>query len=299
MNPHSLGVIVARFQVPELHAGHRHLLNYVLQRHAQVLVVLGESEATLTDRNPLDMATRVAMVTAAYPSVRVVGLLDARNDQTWSNHLDTLIDREFPGLTAVLYGARDSFIEFYHGRHTCHSVPTVACPSATEARRQIDRPLTSAAFRRGVIYAARQRYPTSFQVVDVAILSHDRQSVLLGQKGDDGDQWRFIGGFVNPTDPSLERAAKREVTEETSMIETDNYRYLGSARVEDFRYPTGSKDTIMTAFFVADYIFGAPIASDDLARLTWRSLDGLEESLVPEHQSLAAMLRTHLAGHNS
>ncbi len=295
MDSKNIGVIVARFQVPELHDGHRYLIDHVRERHARVLIVLGYSEAHLTTRNPLDVATRLMMVQAAYPDVRVASLPDMRCDQLWSKTLDHVINQEFPGCSAVLYGSRSSFLSQYHGRHQCQEIPPLPCPAATEVRETITAPLDSMEFRQGVIYAARQKYPTSYQTVDVAVLNGDRTKVLMAMKVDDNNRWRFIGGFVDPADASLEAAAKREVTEETSMIETDDYIYLGSSRVFDYRYPRGDVDAIMTALFAATYIFGAPTPKDDIVRLEWRPIDELENTLVPEHQALGAQLRAYLA----
>lgn len=299
MKLNTVGVIVARFQVPTLHAGHRYLIDVVRQQHEQTLIVLGDTEARQTERNPLDVATRRLMVQTAYPDVRIASIDDTSNDLHWSQALDEVIEREFPGNTAVLYGSRESCLSHYHGRYSTTEIPPKSCASGTEFRRRTDQPRSSADFRRGVIYAVQQHYPTSYQTVDVAVLSHDRTRVLVGKKNGDGDCWRFIGGFVDPNDASLEAAAKREVGEEASMIETDDYRYLGSWRVHDWRYPVGGRDAIMTAFFVAQYIFGAPRPADDIVALEWRKLDGLAESLVEEHRPLANALLSHLNHANS
>lgn len=45
MKAPSLGVVVVRVQVPELHEGHRYLLDAVTAIHDCVLVVVGETEA--------------------------------------------------------------------------------------------------------------------------------------------------------------------------------------------------------------------------------------------------------------
>lgn len=296
MNGDHVGVVVGRFQVPQLHAGHRYLLNHVCGQHRDVLVVLGWGPARLTRRNPLDVAARRAMIQTLYPSVCIVELADHRSDTEWSAALDAVIAYEFPRRSAVLYGSRQSFCASYSGRHTCIQIPTHIQQSATSLRNSVQQPLASSAFRKGMIYASHLRYPTSYQTVDIAVLD-ERGRVLVGKKKQDCGMHRFIGGFVAPTDESLERAAKREVMEETSMIETDLYRYLGSFRVQDWRYDDKDTDAIMTAFFVAQYIFGAARASDDLDEVLWLPLARLNDGLVPEHQPLADTLHADLQSH--
>ena len=46
-----VGIIVARFQVHELHDAHRDLINSVLDRHDRVIIFLGLSEVRNTKRN--------------------------------------------------------------------------------------------------------------------------------------------------------------------------------------------------------------------------------------------------------
>lgn len=93
----SVGVIVARFQVPSLTEGHRALIDYVLARHQEVLVVLGESRTLATPHDPLPYELRAAMVAGEYPTVRVHSIRDNRSDALWSEDLDRLIAREYPG----------------------------------------------------------------------------------------------------------------------------------------------------------------------------------------------------------
>lgn len=288
----SIGVIVARFQVHELHAGHRHLIESVQEKHAEVLIVLGSSPVLLSRRDPLDFETRKLMVQHAYPTVRVVEHLDHPSNDAWSKGLDARILESFPGRTAVLYGSRGSFITAYSGTFPTTEIEAIDSMCGTELREQIRHlPQESRDFRRGAIYAAYHRFPTAYAVVDVAIYRPETDEVLLGRKMSDGDKWRFIGGFVDPNDISLEQSARREVYEETG-VEAESFTYVGSTKVEDWRY-RGREDSVLSTLFIATYMFGKPMASDDIAEVKWYPRESLELVLVASHEPLGALLRKH------
>lgn len=290
----SVGVIVARFQIPSLHEGHRNLIAHVQKKHQEVLIVLGSSPLPLTDRDPLDYECRKQMVVSEFPGVIVANLEDNGSDEIWSKNLDEVIKLSFPNKKAILYGSRDCFIKYYSGQFSYSEFQQQADFNATEVRNSIT-PINSSDFRAGVIYASKMPFTTSYQVVDVAVLREHGDKVLLGQKHHDGNKFRFIGGFVDVSDASLEQAAKREVFEESSGLETDDYKYLGSARINDWRYRS-SRHKVMSSFFVAKYIFGHPKASDDLINLQWVPVSGLEEILIDAHKPLLVMLQKHLVG---
>ncbi|QQS22749.1 NUDIX domain-containing protein [bacterium] len=292
-----VAVVVGRFQVPYLHPGHKFILNYALAHHDRVLVVIGCSPLPLSRRNPLDFETRSMMISRYFPDVVIARIEDNRSDEIWSARLDEIIEGYFPSTNAVLYGSRDCFFEHYKGKHRTELVEAQSDRNgqeynATEMREAVGA-LGSPDFRVGMIYASKLPFPTSYQVVDTAIIRDSDQSVLLGHKIGDGEKFRFVGGFVDPTDPSLERAAKRETLEEVGSIETDCYKYLGSARIADWRY-RGGLDGVMSAFFVAKYIYGRPQASDDLNALAWVPLSELEGKVIDEHLPLVEMLKEYL-----
>ena len=244
----SVGVIVARFQVPELTAGHRHLIDFVRARHHRVLIVLGECRTRSTGTNPLSYELRAAMLASEYPEVRVASIRDNRSDVFWSEALDTLIGREFPGAVAVLYGSRDSFLPYYHGVFDKRKVGSCPSPTGTACRNISIASHFSADFRRGVIYASASKAPQVYQTVDVAVV--DRGRVLLAGKKEDDGKLRFIGGFVDAKDESREVAAARECAEETGAIGVHRMEYLGSRQIDDWRY-RGTGDVIQTAILRA------------------------------------------------
>lgn len=297
MKSHALGVAVVRLQVPELHAGHRYLLNSVLAIHNKVLVVIGETEARLTPEDPLTYEMRAAMLKGMYPNVHVVRLFDTPSDSAWSMALDALIEQHTMGLVdglcvtngAVLYGGRDSFLSHYIGRTRTFELPPADPVSGTDIRGAVT-PKDTADFRAGMIYASKHKYPVSYQCVDAAI--HFRGQILLGQKRSDNGKWRFIGGFVAPQDASLEAAVCREIREETG-VEPGNVTYLGSCQVNDYRYPKSGTDRIMSAFFLVEMVFGAAVASDDIDAVQWTDVSRLPDLLVPEHQPFVELLMKH------
>jgi bifunctional NMN adenylyltransferase/nudix hydrolase len=90
INPadHEVGVIIGRFQVNKLHDGHRNLINYVLDNHKKVIILLGVSRVQNTRKNPLDFASRKAMIQAEFPSVMILPIQDQRYNEKWSQQVD-------------------------------------------------------------------------------------------------------------------------------------------------------------------------------------------------------------------
>lgn len=133
------------------------------------------------------------------------------------------------------------------------------------------------------------KYPTSFQAVDVIILDKkaDFNNLLLGRKLSQ-EKWRFIGGFVDPKDNSLEEAAIRELGEEVKGIGSYGAaKYEGSFRVDDPRY-RDSVDKIMSAVFLVRISqFKELFGGDDIFEVKWYDLKHLYENykqiIVPEH----------------
>ena len=219
--------------------------------------------------------------------------MDDADDHEWSKELDRRIREVFPVGTVTLYGGRDSFIPYYSGQFACREVePSVyIAASGTLERRNASLEVRSSVdWRAGVVYAAYNRYPQAFPTVDVAVTRQaddgDLEVLLARKPGEKG--YRLIGGFVSPTDDSLEAAARREVAEE-AHVEVSGLEYIGSYRVDDWRYRS-EVDKIMTTVFLARYMFGAIQPDDDIQELKWFHLDRKFDTncLVASHKPLVA-----------
>lgn len=290
------GVIVARFQIDELHDAHKALIDYVRSRHKKVAIFIGISPVKVTRNNPLDYFTRKVMIEQAYPDVHVLPIKDAGSDEVWSKELDKKIKEVFEIETVTLYGSRDSFIPHYKGVFKTVELDSSSTISASEVRALVsDEIRKSPDFRAGVIYSAYNTYPKIYQTVDI-VITRPREVLLAKKKADKGNKYRFVGGFVDPRlDTSLEEAAGREVYEETGGLELTKPKYYGSTIIDDWRYRR-EIDKIMTAVFTCEYIHGKPKASDDIDELEWVPLEKLlqadrwTEVLVEEHLPIFKMV---------
>jgi bifunctional NMN adenylyltransferase/nudix hydrolase len=294
---HDVGVIIGRFQTPELTKGHRELIEHVIETHQKVLVLVGYTPGVfLSSNDPLDPATRVRMINHEYPQIVVRELPDQRSDSLWSQNVDFRIDCVFQIGTKVIYGSRDSFIPFYDGKYDTIELESSQSDRATEYRRKINNTIgNSKDFRHGIIYASNNRFPVVYHTVDVIPISND--SVLVGKKTGD-KEYRFIGGFIDVKDNSAEIAALRELKEETGVYgELSAIKYIGSCTIGDFRYRK-SQDSIMTSVFILKYEhrFGKPTANDDIESVKWVPVSDLKKDIIDCHLPIYELLKGHLNG---
>lgn len=297
----SYGVLVGRFQVTDLHDGHMELFRQVRNRHkgnGGVIVFVGCAPAGITQDNPLDFATRKAMIQAKFPDFTVLPLKDTRSDETWSDNLDEKIDEAIGSCLAevTLYGGRDSFVPHYSGRHTpvelTLPVEIVAIKGTDNRKEFSNNVIESPEFRAGMIYAANHLWPVTLMMVDVAILSYDRSEVLLAQKPGE-NKWRFIGGHVETRKGTVEKNARLEVLEE-SGVDLIDQEYIGSAVIDDWRYRQPDR-SVMTAFYAGRVSNMAAKAGDDVHTVHWFRLDQLTTfQMVTEHMELLMMLHKYL-----
>jgi len=280
----TLGVVVGRFQIDMLHEGHKRLFEYVFEKHDQVLVVVGDSVLPTTKNNPLSYGQRRDMLNEyfykcwydinleEFPHVR--RLQDHPSDDYWSQNLDALI-REHD-TEAVLYHSRDSFKAYYTGEFPTFEVPAVDITSATAQREIIGKSeyYEYRDFRRGVIWANQQRFPTPYATVDAAVIrpvdgkwtkrTEGIELLVITKKGMTG--LMLPGGFaeIGSTD---EADALREVEEETGVI-AESPDYVGSFVQNDWRY-TSEVDEVRTRLFICDYVSGEPAGNDDADTARW------------------------------
>lgn len=298
-----IGVIVGRFQVPTLTEGHRSLIDYVVKNHKYTIIFIGTSPVLLSKKNPLNYISREQMIREAYPTTITAPLADCRTNQQWSDNLDKKIRELIPMGNVVLYGSRDSFIDSYKGTFKTEFFEIVESISGTELRDAVaSETKPTSDFRAGIIYANHNRYPISYTTVDIAItrqkliggeLQEGVYEVLLGRKPAEV-LFRFIGGFSDPEDENFEAAARREAHEEAGGLELGDFKYLGSFKVNDWRYAREG-DQIKTILFHATYVFGRAEAGDDIAEVEWFDLaDFKEESIVGEHRPLLTCLKEHI-----
>ena len=306
---YTTAVIVARFQCAELHEAHKELIDTVLKEHPKVMIFLGLAPIRGSIRDPLDFAPRKQMIFEAYPhekypNLSVHYIKDNRSDAVWSVKLDENIrDLLSPSDTVVLYGSRDSFLVRYSGKYDVRELQATRYVSGTELRAKIAQaPQSNPQFRAGAIWATAQRYPLVYSTVDICVFDPKERRILLARKPLE-DGYRFVGGFADPKkDDSFEETALRELAEETGLTvgmsglgSMSGLRYVGSKKVDDWRYASNPAEKIMTHLYVGIYSMGAPQPSDDIEEVRWFKLDETSTwNIVPEHVALFNMARAYI-----
>ncbi len=296
--PLDVGVIVGRFQVPDLHEGHKHLFNTVLARHKRVLVILGIPMWVGGIDNPLDYKTRELMIKTAYPDVVVAHIRDQKTNEEWSEDVDNIIESLYPFAKAILYGGRKGFTSQYRGHfQTVETLEDPAYDKTSGTAIRLDTaslPRNSSDFRAGVIYGNQAKPDGVCMCIDAAVIRNQSgigpQILLVRKPMEEG--WRFPGGRLDRGDDSLESAVRREVCEETGVEVGTPHYVCSEGGVPDWRAQRVGIG-ITSALFYLPYIYGAPKGKDDVAEAQWFDLAKVtQQTMEPCHRSLIDKFKT-------
>ena len=296
---YDVGVIVGRFQIDRPHPAHMELILQALDKHQNIVILLGISPLINTKRNPLDFISRKLMIEQYFNTYNdrmiITQLPDQYSDKEWSKEVDKRIKEIHPTKSIVLYGGRDSFINYYTGNFDTQEVEQEVYISATDARLNASQKiLKSLEYRIGLINGAYSRYNSVISTVDIVVFNNQNTKILLAKKSAE-DGWRFIGGHEDPSDTSGEHAAKRELTEETGgNAEFEIVDYIGRFQIDDWRYKN-EVDSVMTTFYKAKHIFGPIQPDDDIDMLQWFDIDKLDDvKFVKDHIKLQDEFKKYL-----
>lgn len=295
---YDIGVVVGRFQVAELTEAHRRIINFVREQCKRCLVVVGISPALCSPANPLDYVSRSVMIQSEFSDVAVAYISDHPSDVVWSQNLDSLIREIYPIGSICLYGGRDSFFSLYHGTNPKFELDAVHNVSGTQTRDQVGKEVVNSIdFRKGVIYATQNQYPRVFPTVDIAVTKKEKDGatyVLLGKKWL-FERLSFFGGFVDPSDESLEVAARRELGEEVD-VGVGGLKFITTQKIIDWRYPHANEG-IITTLFQTDYVYGSCKALEEMEWTRWVELKESNTDLVESsHKKLFLALVSSITG---
>lgn len=152
--------VVARFQVPTLHEGHRKLLYEAMEVSKEVVILLGVS-SKVNKENPLSFEQRKEILknwTERQTPTSTFIILPLEDipgdDEAWSKAVDEKLD--FFDIAMPIIHSRKSFAPSYKGKHPLISVSEERyAPSGTEIRESIT-PIHSIDFLKGTIYGVYQ-----------------------------------------------------------------------------------------------------------------------------------------------
>lgn len=114
MKPYDIGLICGRFQT--FHLGHESLVESGLKLCDRVLILVGSSQESGTERNPYNIVTRTNMIREIYDnnkSVLIYGLADMSNEDDirpeWGRYLLDKVDKIiYKAPEIMIYGNDES-----------------------------------------------------------------------------------------------------------------------------------------------------------------------------------------------
>lgn len=274
----AVGIIVGRFQTPELTESMIKLMNSVYETHINTACFLKTHPVPGHRSNPLSFVSRRQMIQTAFPNMFVAPIMDMSVSKRWVDTLISEVRKYYPLYKVHLYFTDGRDLAFYKevrpwpaDQLDIDGLITYDFLSAVNVTSR-----SSDDFRRGVMYGIANQYTKTLSTVDIGIIRTmgGKDHVLWGRKPNETLR-RLIGGFEEPNETmgtTAEEDAAREVLEETNLVvKPEQLFYIARMNVNDWRY-IGSGDQIRTTLFITFDATGDPVAGDDLIEVGWAPL---------------------------
>lgn len=299
----NIGILVGRFQTPELTTGQLKVLNDFLNENYDFKgIILGIPVTKASAYNPLDFDSRRRMIEESFPKKFQFGYVkDESDDFVWSNQLDYSIDlilkqnkifsHRGEEFNIFIHGNKFDVISKYFGKYCTKEIENDYINSMEFQKEFVGKKvMDNASWRAGACWSANNRYPVAYHTVDCAIFDDlSFRYVWMGKKENE-NKLRFIGGFVDPNDDSAEFSAIREAEEETGL-KCFVKDYISSRKIDDWRY-RNEADKIITTFYALVRGDGTPKASDDIKEIYKVDVLNInEENIMPIHRGLLKDLK--------
>lgn len=265
-------------------------------------IVLHDPYYKATRNNIVPINLMEAKIRIAFPNNPILVVKAIRNSYNWATSITEayFLNGGSDNIDKIYFDNEYLFNRFNEGigDNPIAKLISIDYYFQTEvANSKLGTTIMDDQFINGVIHANTKKYPAVIPTVDVGIVfesdPHHLNSIIVGKKKGD-NFYHFIGGFVDPTDKSYESAACREAFEETNIIITrDELEYLGSRRINDWRYGDQT-DKIITHLYCVKYnetqselIRRYMVAKDDILELIEFPLLASEEhKITPLHRKL-------------
>lgn len=231
-----LGVLIGRFQVPEMHEGHRFLVREMLEKCDRVLILFGSANRTRSVKNPFTYQERKAAALKLFPTILTAPINDyLYSDSQWMADVAATIEDCREGLCheyetgdveVVLYGHHKDGNDYlrWFPQYQYVNINSDIDISGTEVRNSFSH-LLPENVQADMAYFAKERktfsrypYPGSLNIccgdAVVECLGH---ILLIKRKFTPGaGNWALPGGHKN-TDETFLQCALRELKEETNI----------------------------------------------------------------------------------
>ena len=107
-----VGIFLSRVSPP--HHGHLSVIYKMAEECDDVLIIIGSASSERNIRVPFTYLERRNFLRKIFPTIKIVGLSDIKDDDIWNAMLDDLVYSVFGECDTVFYGGSQKDVEFYY-----------------------------------------------------------------------------------------------------------------------------------------------------------------------------------------